>query len=150
MLVCISLLIRAFIDKECDVTYLLKVLNIIEQLLSKKIITPITLMESNFLSAFIINRSADNLVTLFTQSPTFLQVSNDIFVLPGAKSFRPSVFQSITNLAESFPNSTQFVGICTAFFKSDPSAGNMKLLFQEMEKYSMMELLVVKMEHLLI
>lgn len=130
---CIPFMLKALLAKCCDFEFLVKAVNIIDEQLQLGYINVATLLEWNFLSAFILGVPENYLIDLFTQLPAFMHISVEIFSLPGSVSFRPSVFQKVTALASYFPNSTQFVGICTGFFIADPTSMNMKLLLQATE-----------------
>ena len=131
---CISPLISLFKDKPCDISNLIKIMNIIDDQTSYGYLTPNMLYDGDYLSVFVLNTRSEDLVTLFTQYPAFLQTTVDVFSQQSKKTVRSQIFECITNLAEYFPNSTQFVGICSAFFMTDPTPDNMRLYLQTIER----------------
>ena len=134
---CLPVLFKGILhDKTCKVESILLCASVIEHQISEKLITYSYLLETNFLSAFVIEISHENVQYILSQCASFKQLIIDVYSLDGSKSFRPSVFKAILEVCAD-----SLVSSVTCFLAVDPSEMCIRILLDHINKTKKLELL---------
>jgi len=131
---CFPVLFRAMLQVDSDLSSVLLLIPVILEQLSSALVSPSFLLESNFLSVFILKPSPSILIDSFFRINGYCDMVIQIYVLPGAVSFQASVFQSILQMIYISNDNDMLVEICTKFLSAAPTEININQLLIMMEK----------------
>lgn len=136
VLKCLPIIFNAIIRIDASIDSLIILLQVLQSQISKKYISYNALLETNFLSAFIVQLPSNLTQALYTKYDHFSPLVLSLYSLEGAISFRPSVFKSVMIL--DLPDLNN---ILTQFISMSPDVSIIKMLLDYIEKTGKLSLL---------